>query len=460
MKLMETSKMKGGEKYWLAFHPSRVYQELQEMGGVSLKDLKEHANAVGGCWGNDTWANLVRDDVDVDFEHSDTEDGAGLENTQSKRAVLIPVSVFSSTQIICRCDLLGQNDDYKRFGADEETPSGVEEFSNYRNSTQMPGSQGLRLHVSSIQEVEEEDNVFFDNLSRPEDFDDDDDDDAEDDEGEEQLEPNHGIEVDEGGPDINSEELNSCSECNETFNTRGELSTHVKSTHRVKDKKTQQSSRYITEVSRNNKAYFVCTCGFSSLQKSASSRHKCRNGDQVIFHCLDCNKPCNNPGSLKRHMNSKHKNQTATQLSQAGGSSNTSSWPEPDLAQFSSVSLSDSRKTCRICNKTLLNEKNLRKHLERVHAGHAISGEESAANSQSTEDVVESNTSSQVTTQSSQGEGRKRCELCSKTYLNDANLKKHLQKVHMKDVEPTNSSTSFTNEVRRTRSTSQSTRRC
>ena len=102
-------------------------------------------------------------------------------------------------------------------------------------------------------------------------------------------------------------------------------------------------------------------------------------------------------------MNSKHKNQTATQLSQAGGSSNTSSWPEPDLAQFSSVSLSDSRKTCRICNKTLLNEKNLRKHLERVHAGHAISGEESAANSQSTEDVVESNTSSQVTTQSSQG---------------------------------------------------------
>ena len=161
MKLMETSKMKEGEKYCLAFHPSKVFQDLQEMGGVSLKDLKEHANAVGGCWGNDSWANLVRDDVEIDFENSDSEAGTGLDNTRSKRAVLIPVSVFSPTQIIRLCDFLGQNDDYKRFGADEENPSGVEEFSNYRNSTQIPGSQGVRLHVSSIPEVEEEDNVFL-----------------------------------------------------------------------------------------------------------------------------------------------------------------------------------------------------------------------------------------------------------------------------------------------------------
>ena len=60
--------MKEGEKYCLAFHPSKVFQDLQEMGGVSLKDLNEHANAVGGCWGNDSWAHLVRDDVEIDFE--------------------------------------------------------------------------------------------------------------------------------------------------------------------------------------------------------------------------------------------------------------------------------------------------------------------------------------------------------------------------------------------------------
>ena len=49
MKLMETAKLKTGEKYCLAYHPSRSIQDLQDLGGVSLKDLKEHANAVGGC---------------------------------------------------------------------------------------------------------------------------------------------------------------------------------------------------------------------------------------------------------------------------------------------------------------------------------------------------------------------------------------------------------------------------
>ena len=129
MKLMETSKLKE-DKYCLAFHPSMIYKDLQEMGGVRLKELKDHVNSIGGCWGNDSWASLVRDDVDKDFDTTETEVGqSGLDNTQSKRALLIPVSCFSSTQIIRLCDLLGQNEDYKRFGADEETPSGVEDFS-------------------------------------------------------------------------------------------------------------------------------------------------------------------------------------------------------------------------------------------------------------------------------------------------------------------------------------------
>ena len=109
-------------------------------------------------------------------------------------------------------------------------------------------------------------------------------------------------------------------------------------------------------------------------------------------------------------MNSKHKNQSAAQLSQAAMSSNTSSWPEPDLAQLSSASLPELRKSCGICSKTLLNEKNLRKHLERVHGRNEISGEDSGlsaniASAQSTNDVQsESNTASQVSSQSNQGE--------------------------------------------------------
>ena len=85
----------------------------------------------------------------------------------------------------------------------------------------------------------------------------------------------------------------------------------------------------------------------------------------------------------------------------------------------------------------------------------------SIVSAQSSKDVESaSNTASQVSSQSNQGKGRKRFELCGKTYLNEANLRKDLQKVHMKDVEPTNSSQAITNEVRRTGSTSHSTRRC
>ena len=38
------------------------------MGGVKLKDLKDHTNAVGGFWGTDSWAGLVRNDIKTDFE--------------------------------------------------------------------------------------------------------------------------------------------------------------------------------------------------------------------------------------------------------------------------------------------------------------------------------------------------------------------------------------------------------
>ena len=119
------------------------------------------------------------------------------------------------------CDHLEQNDDYKRFGVDEETPSGVEEFSNYRNSTQIPGSQGLRLHVSSIQEVEEEENVIFDELSRPDDFyegEGEDEDEEEEDSGENEEEGRQ-----------ETTEPHSCIECDDEFITRSDLKNHMRS---------------------------------------------------------------------------------------------------------------------------------------------------------------------------------------------------------------------------------------
>ena len=110
MKLCETSKLKTNEKYCLAFHPSQSFRDLQEMGGVRLKDLKDHTNGIGGAWGSDTWACLVKDDIDKDFDN--TENGqSSLDNTKSKRSLLIPVSVFTSAQIMKICDHLEQNED-------------------------------------------------------------------------------------------------------------------------------------------------------------------------------------------------------------------------------------------------------------------------------------------------------------------------------------------------------------
>jgi hypothetical protein len=72
------------------------------LGSVPLKDLTDLTNSVGDNWGNDSLACLVRDDVAIDFETTaDNEVGQpGLDNMQSKRGLLILVSIFSSTQII------------------------------------------------------------------------------------------------------------------------------------------------------------------------------------------------------------------------------------------------------------------------------------------------------------------------------------------------------------------------
>ena len=66
------------------------------MGGVRLKDLKIHTNAVGGLWGEDSWAALVKDSCEGILDA--TEDAAEeFTETQAKRALLIPINVFTSS---------------------------------------------------------------------------------------------------------------------------------------------------------------------------------------------------------------------------------------------------------------------------------------------------------------------------------------------------------------------------
>ena len=88
--------------------------------------------------GEDTWAALVKDNYEEGFNDTGDDVDVALEKTQPKRALLIPLSVFTSSHIMKVEELLGQTYDFKKFGADE-----VEEIGN---STQRP-RQGESLNL-------------------------------------------------------------------------------------------------------------------------------------------------------------------------------------------------------------------------------------------------------------------------------------------------------------------------
>ena len=69
------------------------------------------------------------DDYDQVFETPEEEE-QGLDDTRPKRALLIPLNVFTSSHIMKIAKATGQAEDFKKFGVDEETPSGVEDIRN------------------------------------------------------------------------------------------------------------------------------------------------------------------------------------------------------------------------------------------------------------------------------------------------------------------------------------------
>jgi hypothetical protein len=314
------------------------YVDFQEMGGVKLKDLKTHTNAVGGAWGDDTWAALVRDNCEAILDT--TEDAAaGYDDTHAKRALLIPISAFTSTQIMKIATLTGQTEDYKKFGVDEETPSGVEDI---RNSTQQSGSSySLVLSdVSSIQTPEEVDglDIVFDELLRP------------------SLE--NVLEDTRENDEIDDEEEVTI---NTTVAEEESCGDYINfSTNKPRLSKTMKAgnpTRNITIVESQDKTFFVCPCGFSSTNKSGSSRHKCRKEADVAFKCKDCDKVCKNPGSLKRHTQYVHRRQSVSLPAGAGHSEIC-----PVINQ-SRVSLHE----CALCGKILATKKNLQSHIDKIH---------------------------------------------------------------------------------------------
>ena len=413
----------------MAYHPSQRFRDLQELGGVRLKDLKEHTNAVGGSWGTDTWACLVKDEVD-DFDSTEDGNSNGLDNTKSKRALLIPVSIFTSTQIMKLCDQLGQNEDYKRFGADEETPSGVVEDSTnpssaYRNSTQIPGSQGFSLQVSCIEQPVDED-LVFDMLSKETTFfDGGSADELNGSNDEEVADVMLDEDVFENAGSSTDHQKIKCMECDASFESKMLLNDHIKNEHQtasnVSKSKPLSNKRQITQITRQNQTFHVCDCGYSSTNKSACSRHKCRLGDSLVFHCLDCTKVCKNAGSLKRHSDSKHGTSKTTlsiihdvendaSKNDDPSKSNTIDDTEVNVDKTASKA-SHENSTCSVCSKTLKNENNLRIHRKKVHK------------------LTDENNSTNVS-EATATEEEFKCNICGKSFGRKDEMDDHAKNVH------------------------------
>ena len=379
LKICETKKLKNGEKYCLAFHPSSRYVDFQEMGGIKLKDLKSHAVASGGAWGEDTYAAMLRDNVEV---LNETDDTSVVEDTVAKRAILIPLKVFNSSHIMKIASMTGQSEDYKRFGVDEETPSGVLDI---RNSTQRSGSSSnlVLSDISRIGDRHENDDIAFDVIERPEETNfideftlarssttdnetrtnnsierNDDDDDDDDDDGEQNANENQDNVEDDF-----------------IFHQKPNLSRSLKST-----------SRNVTVISSNEKTFFVCNCGFSSTSQSGSSRHKCRHSNDVQLSCDVCGQKCKNAGSLKRHKNAKH---GASSTLESCGQSSMNDVPVPsqtdslqDSSKVSALIDESGRIPCSVCGKTLKTKKTLSKHMMTHARGSQAQNKRSSSASQ------------------------------------------------------------------------------
>ena len=369
LKICETSKLKNEQKFCLAFHASTRFVDFREMGGTSLKDLKMHTNAVGEAWGEDTWAALVRDEYDAAFETPEEEE-AGLEDTKPKRALLIPIGVFTSSHIIKIAKMTGQVEDYKKFGLDEETPSGAESLGgsqDIRNSTRNTGSS-LNLMLSDVSNIEhhggdDNEGIVFDELrsvtaenfveeSQDEDL------------GDEDLE-DEGDDGSVAEQEYNEQEYseNTILYSDDDMEEIDFTDAAQKPNFRKPMKAKTNSSKNITVIERADKSFFVCQCGFSATSLSGSSRHKCKKSVDVSFPCKECGMICRNPGSLIRHISSKH----ASSASVVIAPSESSHIKNDQQYKSLSVLTSSTGFHCSICSIALKSQKNLNAHLIKVH---------------------------------------------------------------------------------------------
>ena len=132
----------------------------------------------------------------------------------------------------------------------------------------------------------------------------------------------------------------------------------------------------------------------------------------------------------------------------------------PSTASASITAKNASDNSCGICGKTLMNESNLKKHIERVHSSTREKISSTKTLSQSKIRSLLNQTVDESTPNTSMP--NLSCTICDKTLKTKANLEKHMSQVH-KDQPSTNSEKNEggENQERRTRlgSRSQPSRR-
>ena len=163
----------------------------------------------------------------------------------------------------------GQGEDFKKFGVDEETPSGVEDV---RNSTQRTGSS-LNLMLSDVSSIrpppmDENEGIVFDELpsAAEENFL------HESEEEVEDVESGEEVEDDESGEEVEDDELNG-EESYEEPGSDAEASDFTTNTNEglVPDlRKNMKAKSKVTIIERGDKTFLVCPCGYSSTIRSGN----------------------------------------------------------------------------------------------------------------------------------------------------------------------------------------------
>ena len=304
MRICSSEKTKS--KHVLAVHNDKKYPDLQKLGHVRLLDLRSHLPSIGGLWDDSTFATFVRNEVDdLDTTKYDRT------SMVAKRALLIPMAVFTSAQKMKLCDLTGQKEYYSL--ADSETPSGVEEIVN---STSTSGIQ-MRLALTDVSSIHIPSSETMNEISlRDQIFE------NQDDVPDRSLEREEAEDVISGSEGEDSEEVSDdnveeypCGLCSIKASSLPNLIAHMQE-HQKSKKKSKQDKRTTKTATFNCEECDQFFARRKDLKKHVLHDHPLSEDSSIdnpiTFHCDECDLVAKSAKDLEKHVNKNHGNNAKT----------------------------------------------------------------------------------------------------------------------------------------------------